>query len=528
MAGLRVLTQPKKGTLKARPPPDLLEQSGGLFSAGDSNIKGKAILHRCLKLQLADHHSFRAAFSVLILIGIREKQLNNMTQMLEVDEKMLSEIRHSVQDTADRGLKVASRWSAEMLLSLPSSLRDAMKDAWKPDPTMSTANATPFDALEGKLDINRTLEVEEMDEIESARRCMESRDYLRAAYYAKRCRSAQGVFLYVYSRFLVSEQSAVAEWHRSDGTAQCTRFQPPLPVNPSIGELLEIIESTQDPFLKFLKALFCKRLSRTEDAINTLIESLSSYPWNWSAWILLESCVDSRQDLMKAISRLSLPPNHPLPSMLIVKTANDLYGSSAADLKLCDALLNRFPNSVWLMTQRARTLYIHAAFSKAEAQFEQILKLDPNRIDDIDFYGNILYTTQKREKLSALADRFTEKDRDRPEVCCVLGNVCSMRLEHEKAIKYFKRATRLDPMYLQGWTNLGLELMEVTNPPAAIEAFRRAIGVSAPSIPRYDPQQKTDISKKDYRPWYGIAQAYVALNLPLYALYYFSKAGALR
>ena len=31
-----------------------------------------------------------------------------------------------------------------------------------------------------------------------------------------------------------------------------TRFQPPLPVNASIGELLEIIESTQDPFLKFL------------------------------------------------------------------------------------------------------------------------------------------------------------------------------------------------------------------------------------------------------------------------------------
>ncbi|KAL0063298.1 Anaphase-promoting complex subunit 8 [Marasmius tenuissimus] len=451
-----------------------------------------------------------------------------MAQMMEVDEKMLSDIRRSVQDTADRGLKVASRWSAEMLLSLPSSLRDAMKDAWKPDPTISTANATPFDALEGKLDINRTLEVEEMDEIESARRCMESRDYLRAAYYAKRCRSAQGVFLYVYSRFLVSEQSAVAEWHRSDGTVRGTRFQPPLPVNPSIGELLEIIESTQDPFLKFLKALFCKRLSRTEDAINTLIESLSSYPWNWSAWILLESCVDSRQDLMKAISRLALPPNHPLPSMLIVKTANDLYGSSTADLKLCDTLLSRFPNSVWLMTQRARTLYIHAAFSKAEAQFEQILKLDPNRIDDIDFYGNILYTTQKREKLSALADRFTEKDRDRPEVCCVLGNVCSMRLEHEKAIKYFKRATRLDPMYLQGWTNLGLELMEVANPPAAIEAFRRAIGVSVPSIPRCDSQGKTDISKKDYRPWYGIAQAYGALNLPLYALYYFSKAGALR
>ncbi|KAL0577901.1 Anaphase-promoting complex subunit 8 [Marasmius crinis-equi] len=384
-----------------------------------------------------------------------------------------------------------------------------MKDAWRPDPIILN-RTTPFDALGGKLDINQTLEVEESDEIESARRCMDSRDYLRASYYAKGCRSPQGVFLYVYSQFLVSEQTAVADWHKSDGT----RFQPPLPVNTSIGELLEIIEATQDPFLKFLKAIFYKRLSRMEDAISLLLESLSSYPWNWSAWLLLESCIDSTQELIKAMSRLTLPQNHPLLFMLRLKTANDLYAASATDLKACDALLgrNHFPNSLWLMAQRARTLYIHAAFSKAESQFEQIMKIDPNRIDDIDVYANILYATQKREKLSSLADKFSEKDRDRPEICCVLGNICSMRLEHEKAVKYFKRATRLDPTCLQAWTHLGFEFMEIANPPAAIEAFRRAV----------------DISKKDYRPWYGMAQAYMVLNLPLYALYYYSKAGDLR
>ncbi|KAG7086668.1 hypothetical protein E1B28_002608 [Marasmius oreades] len=428
-----------------------------------------------------------------------------MDQILEVDTKMLSEIRRSVRDTGDRGLKVASKWSAEILMSVPSTVKDAMIGAWLPDPTLSNATATSFD----HLDLNRALEAEESDEIEAARRCMESRQYLRVSHFAKGCRSSKGVFLYVYSKFLISEQSAVADWHKADGT----RFQPPLPINNSIGELLEIIEDSKDPFLKFLKALFCQRLSRTEDAITLLLESLSAYPWNWSAWLLLASCIDTKEELAKAITRLNLPLNHPLPNMLLLKTYNDLHSPTAFDLKISEQLLdrNRFPNSLWVMTQRARTLFNLAALSKAENQFEQILKLDPNRIDDIDVYADILYAAQKREKLSALADTFSKKDKDRPEICCLLGNICHMRLEHEKSVKYLKRATRLDPTCLQAWTHLGFVFMEIGNPPAAIEAFRKAL----------------DLSKKDYKPWCGMAQAYMILNLPLYALYYYSKANAL-
>ncbi|KAF9262190.1 TPR-like protein [Marasmius fiardii PR-910] len=379
-----------------------------------------------------------------------------------------------------------------------------MKDAWLPDhSTLFSSNTTGFDHLH----LDRAFEVEESDEIEAARRCMESRHYIRAAHYAKGCRSLKGVFLYVYSKFIVSEQIALAEWHKADGT----RFQPPLPINNSIGELLEVIEDSKDPFLKFLKALFCQRLSRAEDAMTLLLESLSAYPWNWSAWLLLASCIDTKEELTKAISRSDVPPNHPLPNMLLLKTYNDLHSPTPMDLKICEQLLDRsrFPNSLWVMTQRARTLFNLAALSKAESQFEQILKLDPDRVDDIDVYADILYASQKREKLSALADAFSKKDQDRPEVCCLLG--VHMRLEHEKSVKYLKRATRLDPTCLQAWTHLGFVFMEIGNPPAAIEAFRRAL----------------DLSKKDYKPWCGMAQAYMILNLPLYALYYYSKASTL-
>lgn len=60
-------------------------------------------------------------------------------------------------------------------------------------------------------------------------------------------------------------------------------------------------------------------------------------------------------------------------------------------------------------------------FGQAEQQFERILALDPYRIDDIDVFSNILYVTDNRLKLSRLAHEFLALDKDRPEVCCLVG-----------------------------------------------------------------------------------------------------------
>jgi len=136
-------------------------------------------------------------------------------------------------------------------------------------------------------------------------------------------------------------------------------------------------------------------------------------------------------------------------------------------------------------------------FGQAEIQFQKILAIDPYRVDDIDVYSNILYVTENRLKLSKLAHDFLALDKDRPEVCCLVGksnqsiravftlthyhgfagNHYSLRAEHEKAIKYFRRATQLDRSYLSAWTLMGHEYVEMKNSHAAIEAYRRAIGL---------------------------------------------------
>jgi anaphase-promoting complex subunit 8 len=67
-------------------------------------------------------------------------------------------------------------------------------------------------------------------------------------------------------------------------------------------------------------------------------------------------------------------------------------------------------------------------FPAAEQQFEKILKIDPCRIDDIDVYSNILYVTENHLTLSRLAHDFLALDKDRPEVCCLVGTILFSRL----------------------------------------------------------------------------------------------------
>lgn len=71
--------------------------------------------------------------------------------------------------------------------------------------------------------------------------------------------------------------------------------------------------------------------------------------------------------------------------------------------------------------QAAIRYFAFKDFGHAEVQFEKILQLDPYRIDDIDVFSNILYVTDNKLKLSRLAHEFLALDKDRPEVCCLVG-----------------------------------------------------------------------------------------------------------
>jgi tetratricopeptide (TPR) repeat protein len=58
----------------------------------------------------------------------------------------------------------------------------------------------------------------------------------------------------------------------------------------------------------------------------------------------------------------------------------------------------------------------------------------------------------------------------------ILGNYYSLRSQHEKAVLYFQRSIKLNPLYLSAWTLMGHEFMEMKNTNAAIQAYRQALG----------------------------------------------------
>jgi anaphase-promoting complex subunit 8 len=147
-----------------------------------------------------------------------------------------------------------------------------------------------------------------------------------------------------------------------------------------------------------------------------------------------------------------------------------------------------------------------ADYDEAQTTFEQVREMEPHRLDQMDCYSNVLYVKERRAELSHLAHQAVRLEKFRPETCIIVGefgrlplvesstatvtrtpasvvllcsrtgNYYSLKGHHEKAVKYFRRALRLNPKFLSAWTLMGHEYVELRNAPAAIEAYRRAVG----------------------------------------------------
>lgn len=109
--------------------------------------------------------------------------------------------------------------------------------------------------------------------------------------------------------------------------------------------------------------------------------------------------------------------------MFMVRMMNEMYSATTTELEMCDHLLGAafFPESLWIMSLRANVLYNLHAYAQAEDQLDTIMAIDPYRIDDLDVFANILYAVENKEKLCMLAQFFLVLNKDRPEVCCLLG-----------------------------------------------------------------------------------------------------------
>lgn len=257
-----------------------------------------------------------------------------------------------------------------------------------------------------------------------------------------------------------------------------------------------------DPFGLYLYGVVLKEKGNESLARTVLVESVNSYPWNWSAWSELQSLCTT----VDVLNSLNLS-NHWMKEFFVASSYQELRMHNEALAKY-EQLQITFSFSNYIQAQIAKTQYSRREFEQVEVIFEELLRIDPYRVEDMDVYSNVLYTKECFSALSYLAHRVFMTDKYRPESCCIIGNYYSLKGQHEKSVVYFRRALKLNKKYLSAWTLMGHEYVEMKNIPAAIDAYRRAV----------------DVSSCDYRAWYGLGQAYEMVGMPHYALHYFRKS----
>ncbi|KAG9490592.1 cell division cycle protein 23 homolog isoform X3 [Eleutherodactylus coqui] len=385
----------------------------------------------------------------------------------------------------ERGLMHSVKWASELAFSLESIPLSELPSA----PALTEEDAEDLDAY--------TL----------AKSYFDLKEYDRAAYFLRGCKSQKAYFLYMYSRYLSGEKRKDDETVDSLGPLEKGQVK-----NEALRELrVELSKKHKarelDGFSLYLYGVVLRKLDLVKEALDVFVEATHVLPLHWGTWLELCNLITDKEML----KFLSLPDcwikefflAHIYTEQQLIEEALQKYQS------LIDA---GFSKSTYIISQIAVAYHNIRDIDKALSIFNELRKQDPYRIENMDTFSNLLYVRGLKPELSYLAHNLCDIDKYRVETCCVIGNYYSLRSQHEKAALYFQRALKLNPRYLGAWTLMGHEYMEMKNTSAAIQAYRHAI----------------EVNKRDYRAWYGLGQTYEILKMPFYCLYYYRRAHQLR
>ncbi|KAG5844177.1 hypothetical protein ANANG_G00158860 [Anguilla anguilla] len=375
----------------------------------------------------------------------------------------------------ERGLVHSVKWASELAFALT------------PLPMNELPPPPPFTEEDAQ----------DLDVLSLAKSYFDLKEYDRAAYFLRGCRSQKAYFLYMYSRYLSGEKKKDDETVDSLGPLEKGQVR-----NEALRELrVELSKKHQagelDGFTLYLYGVVLRKLDLLKEAVDVFVEATHALPLHWGAWLELCNLI-TNIEMLKA---LSLPDcwirdfflAHMYTELQMIKEALQKYQS------LIDA---GFSKSTYIISQIAVAYHNIRDIDQALSLF--------NELREQDTFST--YVRSMKPELSYLAHNLVEIDKYRVETCCVIGNYYSLRSQHEKAALYFQRALKLNPRCLGAWTLMGHEYMEMKNTSAAIQAYRHAI----------------EVNKRDYRAWYGLGQTYEILKMPFYCLYYYRRAHQLR
>lgn len=449
--------------------------------------------------------------------------------MAQTEAVELRRLLHDAYNTlAQLNLHQAGKWCAEALNGL-SPLPAGTSTSFPPPTNGPTED-----------------EIADEPAMMLARSYFNCREFDRAAYVLRGCRSGNGRFLRLYAMLIAVDKRATEETDgtlnmASNGTSNInaangsTTNQPSNNSGTAIdsdtvdvlnGVLSKILQeadtyhqshsASPNAFLHYLCGVAYNRKRKYALAQTHLCNSLVLFPYNWLCWQELVATLSTYDEAVALMTKLhhhrSAVANTVMFRFFEVVVWQEFDHQAKGLGEKLALLAVEFPNFTFVKVQQFLIAYHQLDYFRAEALFDQILKADPLRLDDLDTYSNMLYVMEKRAKLAYLAQLAAHIDKFRPETCCVIANYHSIKGEHEKAIMYYKRALVLNKNCQSAWTLMGHEFVELKNSHAAIESYRRAV----------------DTNARDFRAWYGLGQAYEVLDMHLYALYYYQRAATLQ
>ncbi|PAA85216.1 hypothetical protein BOX15_Mlig032077g1 [Macrostomum lignano] len=200
---------------------------------------------------------------------------------------------------------------------------------------------------------------------------------------------------------------------------------------------------------------------------------------------------DLHQQQHKQQQRLAwlIPQLHQLASAY--RHLSNCQWSDAA--KLLESLPPKLHYSGPALQWLSRAYYELEDYHGACRLFSELRQRQPWNLRGMDVYSSTLWYLQKEAQLSSLARDLLDLDRCAAvEPWCAAGNCFSLQREHEIALKYFRRATQVNPNYAYAYVLLALEYTSIDQLEKALAAFRTAV--------RLEPRA--------YNAWYGISNVY--------------------
>lgn len=162
----------------------------------------------------------------------------------------------------------------------------------------------------------------------------------------------------------------------------------------------------------------------------------------------------------------------------------------------------------WVLSSLGKLHFEIVNYEMSKKYFMALREAQPFRLPDMEIFSTLLWHLNDTTGLSHLCHELLEVNRLAPETWCCIGNLFSLKKDHEESIKAFQRSTQLDPSFTYAYTLQGHEYSSNDAFDTAMTCYRKALASNS----------------QHYNAYYGLGMCSLKLGQYEECLLHFEKA----